>query len=628
MSYCINCGSQLQLGARFCSTCGTAVAGTSAAGAEGAVTRTAPVLDAVPVLDYVRDGLAAVALIISLFMVWHAGGAGTGRFAGDLAATHLDVLLITLLSLASLSIPYLWRAGVFGPSWGYARTQDVRLLANAPYFLLVIVYLVIEIVAHPGLGPAMAFGLAGAVLAAQPRSSELADGDVVRDRRWIVAVLAIAGLVVVLTLIQIIEAATLFDAASMVMIAVLALGNAALLAVVAVGVARGSDPWRLVGIGIGVVGAVFGLLSLSPQFVLTKMSTAALFPSFSLVFWMAFGAAVAAPSVARLMTPAKSEAVSWMPALRPVLDLAIGVNGLIVIVSIVAIIRVSYPGVDFLDSISPVPFVLALIFGIVGVVGGIIVRTTRQNDSRQGHRLATAYAGLLFILGLVLVVIWSVLGLGNIAPLTLLVAFAFPAALAVILWGTPSVREYFRTLPEGDRSGRYSFAGTPRAAKERREPVGEPRASEVPFENRASEMPFETAESGRAEPATAEPATAKPTTGIDFLESELAEDAMSDAPGNTTGATAVLPDLTEHLAGADRRENGRATSADQASLDAVRAEAANRRTSALRLREIASTVPEARAAVASNPKAYPDLLTWLGNLGDPEVDEALERRKR
>jgi hypothetical protein len=614
MSYCINCGSQLQPGARFCSTCGTAVAGTSAAGADRSVTRTVPVLDAVPVLDYVRDGLAALALIISLFMVWQASGAGTGRFAGDLAATHLDVLLITLLSLASLSIPYLWRAGVFGPSWGYARTQDVRLLANAPYFLLVIVYLVIEIVEHPGLGPAVAFGLAGAVLAAQPRSSELADGDVVRDRRWIVAVLAIAGLVVVLTLIQIIEAATLFDTASMVMIAVLALGNAALLAVVAVGVARGSDPWRLVGIGIGVVGAVFGLLSLSPQFVLTKMTTTALFPSFSLAFWMAFGAAVAAPSVARLMMPAKSEAVSWMPALRPVLDLAIGVNGLIVIVSIVAIIRVSYPGVDFLDAISPVPFVLALIFGIVGVVGGIIVRTTGQNDSRQGHRLATAYAGLLFILGLVLVVIWSVLGLGNIAPLTLLIAFAFPAALAVILWGTPAVREYFRTLPEGDRSGRYSFAGIPRAAKERREPVGEPRESEVPFEN---------AEADRAEPVTAEP-----TTGVDFFESELAEEAMSDAPVDATGATAVLPDLTEQLVGTDGRGNGRATSADQASLDAVRAEAANRRTSAVRLREIASTVPEARAAVASNPKAYPDLLTWLGNLGDPDVDEALERRKR
>jgi hypothetical protein len=617
MSYCINCGSQLQPGAKFCSTCGTAVAseeGRSTA-AEGHPTAraAAPVTRAVPVMDYVRDGLAAFALIISLFMVWHAGDVGTGRFAGDLAATHLDVVVITLLSLASLSIPYLWRAGVFGPSWGYAKTQDARLLANAPYFLLVVVYLVIEIVAHPGLGPAMAFGLAGAILAAQPRRSELADGDTVRDRRWIVAVLAIAGLVVVLTLIQIIEAATSFDATSMVVIALLALGNAALLSVVAVGVVRGSDAWRLVGIGIGVAGAIFGLLSLSPQFVLTKMTTAAVFPSFSLVFWMAFGAAAAAPSVARLMTRSTSGSVSWMPALRPVLDLAIGVNALMAVASIVAIIRVTSPGDRFIDAVSPVPFVLALIFGVVGVGGGFLVRVTLRKDPREGHRLATGYAGLLFVLGLALVAIWSVLRLGNIAPLTLLLAFAFPAALAIILWGTPAVREYFRTLPESDRAGRYSFTGIPRPAKERREPVAEPRQSEAAVRH---------ADADRSERAT----------GVDFLESELAAGAATDATPtastDATGATAVLPDLTEHLASPERPATGRKASADQQSLDAIRAEAANRRTSAVRLREIASTVPEARAAVASNPKAYPDLLTWLGNLGDPDVDEALERRQR
>jgi hypothetical protein len=617
MSYCTNCGSQLQPGAKFCSTCGTPVAtaeGNPAAQSRVPATRTVPVTGAVPVIDYVRDGLAAFALIISLFMVWHAGGAGTGRFAGDLAATHLDVVVITLLSLASLSIPYLWRAGVFGPTWGYAKTQDARLVANVPYFLLVVVYLIVEIVAHPGLGPAMAFGLAGAILAAQPRSSELADGDVARDRRWIVAVLAIAGLVVALTLIQIIEAATLFDATSMVVIALLALGNAALLSVVAFGVVRGADAWRLVGIGIGVVGAVFGLLSLSPQFVLTKMTTTAVFPSFSLVFWMAFGAAAAAPSVARLMTRSTPESVSWMPALRPVLDLAIGVNALMSVVSIVAIIRVIAPGEHFLDAVSPVPFVLALIFGVVGVVAGIIVRATVQKDPRQGHRLATGYAGLLFVLGLVLVIIWSVLRLGNIAPLTLLLAFAFPAALALILWGTPAVREYFRTLPESDHAGRYSFAGVPRSPKERRE-SGEPGQSEVPVERVKADG------AGQA-------------VGVDFFESELATDAVPDAteataPTDATGATAVLPDLTERLASPQRPGKGRsAASADETSLDAIRAEAANRRTSAVRLREIASTVPAARAAVASNPKAYPDLLTWLANLGDPDVDEALARRKR
>jgi hypothetical protein len=308
------------------------------------------------------------------------------------------------------------------------------------------------------------------------------------------------------------------------------------------------------------------------------------------VFWMAFGAAVAAPSVARLMTREEPAPVSWLSALRPVLDLAIGVNALVAVVSIVAIIRLASPGGHLLDAVSPVPFVLALIFGLAGVVGGIVVRITGPKDPRQGHRLATAYAGLLFVLGLALVVIWSVLGLGSIAPLTLLLAFAFPAALLVILWGTPAVREYYQSLPESDRAGRYNFAGIPRTPKERREPVG-----------------------------------MQPATDVDVLPSESATDTTPQASADATGATAVLPDLTEHVA---EPVGGREASADQKALDAIRAEAANRRTSAVRLREIASTVPEARAAVASNPKAYPDLLTWLANLGDPDVDEALERRKR
>ena len=192
-----------------------------------------------------------------------------------------------------------------------------------------------------------------------------------------------------------------------------------------------------------------------------------------------------------------------MPALRPVLDLAIGVNALMAVASIVAIIRVTSPGDRFLDAVSPVPFVLALIFGVVGVVGGFVVRATLRKDPRQGHRLATGYAGLLFVLGLALVVIWSVLRLGTIAPLTLLLAFAFPAALAVILWGTPSVREYFHTLPESDPP-----AGTASPASR-----GPPRRASGTGLGAAAERGASRACGG---------GPGEPATSIDFLASELA----------------------------------------------------------------------------------------------------------
>lgn len=50
-------------------------------------------------------------------------------------------------------------------------------------------------------------------------------------------------------------------------------------------------------------------------------------------------------------------------------------------------------------------------------------------------------------------------------------------------------------------------------------------------------------------------------------------------------------------------------------------------TTALQLAEIAGQYPELRPHVALHHAAYPDLLAWLGALGDPAVDDALRRRQ-
>lgn len=44
------------------------------------------------------------------------------------------------------------------------------------------------------------------------------------------------------------------------------------------------------------------------------------------------------------------------------------------------------------------------------------------------------------------------------------------------------------------------------------------------------------------------------------------------------------------------------------------------------LADLAYRHPELRPIIAANPSTYPDLLEWLGNLGDPDVDVALRRR--
>ncbi len=57
-------------------------------------------------------------------------------------------------------------------------------------------------------------------------------------------------------------------------------------------------------------------------------------------------------------------------------------------------------------------------------------------------------------------------------------------------------------------------------------------------------------------------------------------------------------------------------------------EASDPSTSAHALHEIATTVPELRPAVAANPSAYPELLTWMGQLGEKAVDDAIAARPK
>lgn len=54
--------------------------------------------------------------------------------------------------------------------------------------------------------------------------------------------------------------------------------------------------------------------------------------------------------------------------------------------------------------------------------------------------------------------------------------------------------------------------------------------------------------------------------------------------------------------------------------------AADPSTSQAELHQLCAARPELRPVIAENPNAYPQLLEWLGRLGDPEVDAALARR--
>lgn len=564
MAYCTTCGSPLVPTAKFCAGCGTAAQPASPQPATTAqpapfqqstplvarratlptrpTTQAGP-FSAIPMSDYVRDGLAATGLVLSLFMVWKYGTySAEPSFGSGIAATRIDVILVTLVSLLSLGVTYLWRAGVFGPSWNYAKTQDLRLVANIPYFLMVVVYLIIELIGHQGLGPAVAFGLAGALLAAQPRSAELAEGDTSRDRRWLRVVVGLAGIVAGLTVIQIIEMFVLLpsqDVGHTLIPIIMAAASAALLLMIASRVARGVNAWRLTGIGLGIAAAGLGLLSLRPAFSLVDATFYSSSPSLSFMFWIALGASVSAPSVARLMKPDATEAAPWLASGPVLLGLAVWANALMALVSIIALIQQATSG-----SGRYIPWILALFFGAVGAVAGVVVRANATRDERQGHLLATAYAGLLFVLGMVLVILWSAQPPGGISPLTVIIGFVIPTGLVAVLWGPPAVRQHISALQSLSHDG---------------------------------------------------------TTGFAFAGVQ----------------ERVQPD-----------ELARGKFRSRLAFEAIQAEAANTATSAGRLQAIASTVPGARPLVAANPSTYPELLAWLGQLGDPEVDAVLASRSR
>lgn len=613
MSYCTNCGSELVPGARFCTACGAPVASVADAPAaapyqtaphqalqqpasqqqpqhqvplpqQGTHHRQAPAartaagaFASVPVSDYVRDGLTIFLLLTSMFMVWTYGSTSLG----SVAATRIDVILITLVSLLSVAIPYLWRSGVFGQGWGYRRTQQARLAANAPYFVLVLVYLILELIHKQGLGPAVAFGLAGAVLAAQPRRAELgsAAADASTNKRWGIALIGLAVLVAVLSVIQFIEMMTILAMvpgtqwANTLATVILAAANAALLIWAAVGVSRGSNARRFIGIGVGAAGLCMGLLALIPTVTVVTLIFHAYSPGLSIFFWPAFGALAAAPSLALITTSASSQdSDAVLARTRTITILAIIGMLLVAVVAALALIsNTAFAG--FGIATNTVPWVVVIFLAVVGAVGGFVAKAALKQHTRQSYILSAGYAAALFILGLVIVILSATSYMPAIGTLGLLTGFALPVALVLSMFGSTAQRQAFRTSGHAGPGG-FTFDNV--------DPAG---------------VRQESTTTGAGHERTAASQTEAQVHGVG---------TQGDVGPEHSGNTQVQVD---------------------AAPPAILAEAGNPAAQPARLYEIAAEYPSARSLIAANPAAYPALLTWLGEQQDPEIDAALAQRR-
>ena len=113
------------------------------------VTRGPSPLSSIPVSDWVRDAAAVALLLVSLALPWSLSFSTDGLLGDSFtstAATRGDVLLITILSVLSVAVTVLARAGALGTGLTPGRTAALRAALNAPYAILVVVYMFLDAV--------------------------------------------------------------------------------------------------------------------------------------------------------------------------------------------------------------------------------------------------------------------------------------------------------------------------------------------------------------------------------------------------------------------------------------------------------------------------------------------------
>ncbi len=396
----------------------------------------------IPLSDWVRDGSAALLLLVSLALPW-SSGFGFGSLSGQLFATsRIEVILVTLLSLFSLALTYLARAGVFPPTVTARTIWALRLVANAPYAIVVLVHIVIDIASQQGtgLGFAAAFGLAGAVLAAQPREAEVR-GLPQRDpvaAVWYAIALVFTGLVALTGLLALVLGlVTLgrFGGPAIVLgLIVAVLLNVAAVGVPALGLVRRSEVWRTVAIGLGAALALIVVIDALTGFVISPGGIESVrIGGYLVVLFLPLAAIAASPAIRISMNPV-ADLTRWFSAAATALLVGAVLAGVELLRTILTLI---IGGVGYS---STAPTIISTILLIVILVAAVIARSFLRSNPAGSRYTVPGFAGAIFVLGLINVAI-SIGTVIGVVPLVL--ALGVPGIIAYALLVPASVREYF-----------------------------------------------------------------------------------------------------------------------------------------------------------------------------------------
>ena len=625
----------------------------------------------IPVADFVRDGVAALLLLVSLAL-WVTGGEKVGD------SFHFVVIIVTVLSVLSLALPYLARGGVFPASWTVHQTRLARQVANAPYALMVVVYVVLDIFEAGdvfGVGTALGLGLAGAVLAAQPRETEMGPEnlDLAAPKTWRAVTLGLAGLAAVTMLVSLVM--FLVDAGDYDSVILVISGIVAWLFLVAfVGWAvygvlvERSPSWRLLLVGLGIALAVIFLFGAgdSSSFVQVQSVHALFFAApptilsfqagLGAIFLPAIAAAVSSPAFRRTLRTEEAS-TTWIRVAVRALDYIVLVAASAAVLSA---LWIGVPGRDDL-GVGLGGLITSIILGLLVAGAAVFARLTLASRPANGRNLALGAAGLALVIGIVLLVVTPNLSRGFsdyklVAEGHLLLAFALPVIVVFALTVPKEIRTYFaqnRPTPRAAGQAAYQWSqpqGGPGQQGQHGAPQGQygapvqgqygapvqgqygaPQQGQPGVPTGAYGTPVDQGAHGSPEggygsaPVAQQPAGGQQwqaPAGQSSPESEIDQDThlAGYAPGVSAASQPTqAPQAAAHQSPAPAAPAGSHGYTAQQALDPA--------TTGLVLSQIVQEAPELRPQVAANPTTYPALLDWLGQLGDPAVDEALRNRQ-
>ncbi|QEO09217.1 hypothetical protein [Protaetiibacter larvae] len=487
--------------------------------------------------DWARDAAAAVLLLISLALPWTVSGFGIST-----AATRIDVLLVTILTVLGVGLTFLVRAGALGPI-SIPTVLGIRLAFAAPYGILVLVYLVLSgFGLVSGIGFAAAIGLAGTALIAQPRRAELAadPGAVPAAARIGLILLAVVGGAAALTtllgvVIGSIQVSQYLASALVIilLIVVLLAKGAALLAIIGA-VLRRSASGRIIGWGVSVAILPLVLISALSDWALTGFGVETLTDG-TFVLWLALLAgALCSPALAAAVTPLPPLQL-WFRVARDALTVAAVASG---VLAVVVLLSLFLPSAQIGYSIA---FLVAL---AAAAIAAVVARTRLLADPAGSRVVVLGLAGAVGGLGLVTFIVAIVGSLNtsftgiavSLLPYPFVLALLAPAVVTLVALTAPAAVRAYALENAPVHPG---YPGTPTAAAAPAAPVPAPPAPAA--------APAPAAVSRAADPAT--PAA------------ELAELALDQANWVAlAGNPSSYPDLVAYL-----REHGDA--AVQQALD-------------------------------------------------------------